>query len=325
MAETDLPFLSIVVAGRNDGYGGNFNARYARALRFNHDRLVEYDISHEIVLVEWNPVPDEPLLTELLAAEFPEPAKPVTVSYVVDRRYHDALTLNPHLSFLDYVAKNVGIRRASGRFILATNLDDLLGRHVLEVFADKRLEQRTVYRAARVDIELGIDPGHIDWAFVEDERNYARRPVLKPPLYAGATGDFVLLDRASMHAVRGFNEVYRLARAGVDYNFLVKAYANGLAIVDIGGPVYHPNHVGSFRLSKRLHGDRPAVSHHGDHRWHSRDVIYHNPDAWGLRDAPVHSTGNRIFQLDFDWSAVPSLVDLRGVVLPGARGGRPRP
>ena len=141
------PFLSIVVAGRNDAYGGDFKARYVDALRFNHEHLVAHDIPHELVLVEWNPVPNKPLLAELLASEFTESTMPVTVSYVVDRRYHDALTLNPYLTFLDYVAKNVGIRRASGSFILATNLDVLLGRHVLEALASKQLEQRTVYRA----------------------------------------------------------------------------------------------------------------------------------------------------------------------------------
>ena len=90
----------------------------------------------------------------------------------------------------------------------------------------------------------------------------------------------MLLDRASIHAVRGFNEVYRLARAGVDFNFLVKAHASGLDIADIGGPVYHSDHVGSFRLSKGL--DDQARSHFGDIHWPSKDVVYHNPDAWGL-------------------------------------------
>ena len=125
---------------------------------------MEHNISYEIVFVEWNPVPGEPLLADLLVAELPEPALAATVSYVVDQRYHDAFTLNPHIKFLDYVAKNVGIRRASGSFILATNLDDILGRHVIEVIANKQLEQRTVYRAARVDIKLGADPIFVDEA-----------------------------------------------------------------------------------------------------------------------------------------------------------------
>ena len=93
-------FLSIVVTGRNDAYGRDFKARFFRTLRFNHDRLAEHDVSYEVVFVEWNPVPHRPLLAELLAAELTEPAKTVTASYVVDRRYHDALTLNPRLPFL---------------------------------------------------------------------------------------------------------------------------------------------------------------------------------------------------------------------------------
>ncbi len=128
------------MAGRNDGYGGDFTTRYARALRFNHERLAEVGIAHEIVLVEWNPVPDEPRLAELLAQTLPETARNVTRYYVVDHRYHDALTQNPRLGFLDYVAKNVGIRRATGSFVLATNPDVLVGLHVFDVIGRGQLE-----------------------------------------------------------------------------------------------------------------------------------------------------------------------------------------
>ena len=179
----DPPFLSIVLTGRNDGWhGGDFNARFLRTLGVNHDRLVEREIAHEVVLVELNPIPGRPSLAELVATEHPELAGDVVVSYVVDRRYHDALTLNPNLQSLQFIAKNVCIRRAPGDFVLSTNADVLLGRHVIEVLAGSQQEQRTVYRAARVDIKLGADPSHIDWAFLEDERHYARRPVLRPPL-----------------------------------------------------------------------------------------------------------------------------------------------
>ena len=42
-------------SGRNDGWhGGDFNERFLRTLAFNHDRLTEREIPHEIVLVEYN-------------------------------------------------------------------------------------------------------------------------------------------------------------------------------------------------------------------------------------------------------------------------------
>ena len=44
------PFLSIVVTGRNDGYGGDFNGRFLRTLAFNHDRLREHGVEHEFVI-----------------------------------------------------------------------------------------------------------------------------------------------------------------------------------------------------------------------------------------------------------------------------------
>ena len=60
------PTLSIVVTGRNDGYGGDFNSRFIRTLAFNHERLQERNVDHEIVLVEWAPPADRPRLADIV-------------------------------------------------------------------------------------------------------------------------------------------------------------------------------------------------------------------------------------------------------------------
>jgi hypothetical protein len=52
-------------------------------------------------------------------------------------------------------------------------------------------------------------------------------------------------------------------------------------------------------------------------------VVYDNPDNWGVADAPVRRVRERVHALDFDWKAVPPLADLRRVLLPAARVGRP--
>ena len=62
----------------------------------------------------------------------------------------------------------------------------------------------------------------------------------------------------------------------------------------------------------------------GDRRWHSSGVSYVNASAWGLAAAPARPANEHTY-LEFDWSAVPALVDLRGVVLPVARVGQPTP
>ena len=313
-----IPELSIVVTGRNDGHGGDFNARFLRTLAFNHDRLTESGIGYELVLVEWAPPGDRPPLSAVIREALPRVA-PVVANYLVDPRYHDACSLNPRLTYMEFLAKNVGIRRARGRAVLCTNADIYLGRGVVDALTRTAIEPRTVYRARRVDVKLGADESHVHWDLLEDVRNQTANKPIQPPLYSGGSGDFLLLERDSFHALRGFNEIYRLARIGTDLNFLVKAYSSGFHIVDIGGEVYHTSHVGSFRLTRNVTPD--AIDASWGPEWPARRVIYENPETWGLRDAPGRQLDDGAVWLDFSWHAVPPLVDLRRLVLPVARVG----
>lgn len=312
------PALSIVVTGRNDGHGGDFNGRFLRTLAFNHDRLTESGVTYELVLVEWAPPADRPRLSDVVREGLPRVAAVVT-SYLVDPRYHDACSLNPRLTYMEFLAKNVGIRRARGRAVLCTNADIYFGRGVVDALASTAIDPRTVYRATRVDVKLGADESHVHWDLLEDTRNQTANKPIQPPLYSGGSGDFLLLERDSFCALRGFNEIYRLARIGTDLNFLVKAYSSGFRIVDIGGAVYHTSHVGSFRLTRNVAPDEIDAS--WGTQWPARRVIYENPDVWGLRDAPERRLDDRAVWLDFSWDAVPPLVDLRRLVLPVARPG----
>jgi hypothetical protein len=316
------PALTIVLTGRNDGYGGgDFTARFFRTLRFNHDHLREAGVSHEIVLVEWAPPSDRPHLIDLLAEALPDVAAHAVRSYLVDPSYHEACTLNPRLAYLEYMAKNVGIRRARGAMVLATNTDIYLGRGIVMAMAGGTLGAGALYRAPRVDVKLGTDESRVDWSMLEDERNQHPPRGYRPPLYSGATGDFVLLDRDSFQALRGFNEVYRLARVGIDVNFLVKAYASGYPIRDVGAPVYHTNHAGSYQMAKGAASEDAAAASWGS-AWPSRTIVYENPEGWGLGAAPERVMRESVTWLDFDWRAVPPLVDLRRIVLPAARSGQ---
>jgi hypothetical protein len=184
------------------------------------------------------------------------------------------------------------------------------------------LEPDVLYRAPRHDLKLAADHARIDWDVLEDTRNLAGPAhLLKPPYMGSATGDFVLLDREAFHVIRGFNEVYRVARIGIDRNVLVKALSAGLTIADIGGPVYHMNHTGSYRLQPDAYAGRENEAPWGDRRWHSGGVSYINPETWGLAEAPVRQRANRCWHLEFSWNAIPPMVDLRRVVLPVARTG----
>jgi hypothetical protein len=329
------PALSIVLTGRNDDYGVDFKTRFFRTLRFNAAQLASRGIVHEFVFVEWAPPPQRPRLIDLVFKAVPEIDPSTCRWYVVDARYHEALSLNPRLEYHEFIAKNVGLRRARGRFVLTTNCDVFLGRAVLDVFARGALEPRIVYRAPRYDLketvgERGlketVGQQRVEWTDLEDPQSLASPPRrLKPPYMPGGTGDFLLLDRESFHQLRGFNEIYRAARFGIDRNFVVKAISSGLSIVDIGGPVYHVNHVGSYHLTANAYVGREGEAPWGNRGWHARGVSYVNPPTWGLERAPSQPVAPGHWHLDFSWDAVPPLVDLKGVVLPAARVGGPYP
>jgi hypothetical protein len=318
--DADPPYLSIVLTGRNDNFGGDFTERFIRALRFNHEQLAAAGVSHEFVLVEWSPLPGKPYLASVVEDACQGMVPTHLVSFVVDPAYHDAFSMNPRLAFQEFIAKNVGVRRSRGRFILTTNTDIYLGRAVVARLAAGDLEARRLYRAVRVDLRNGLHLADgFGWDVLEDPRNIEVVNEIRPPCYTNASGDFLLLDRDTYHDLRGFNEVYRVAKIHIDGNFCVKAHSAGVRVVDIGAPVYHVGQ-GTLYAQHPRFVERPDLAPWGDIRWRS-NVVYENPPSWGLGGAPQRSATAGVQYLDFTWSVVPPLLDLDRVLLPAARLG----
>ena len=301
-------FLSVVLTGRNDDHGSHFSRRFIKALRFNDGHLLEHGIDHEFVFVEWAPSAGRRWLVDLVASEFPEVLSRCRW-WLVDPRYEAACALNRDLSYPEFLAKNVGIRRAAGQFVLSSNCDACFGREVLNRCARQLLTPGILYRAIRHDLKLGLDLQDLDWSLLEDSRNHASRSgTLRPPFFQGGTGDFVMLDRETFHRLRGFNEIYRLARVGIDRNMLLHAYRNNVPIEDIGGAVYHINHIGSFRAARTMYEGIEKSAPYGDGRWGAGVITYDNPPTWGLGEAPAHAIRPGVSWIDFDWRAVPPLA-----------------
>src|SRR4026208_2540087 len=98
MSQRIAPYLSIVLTGRNDNFGGDFNQRLFSALAYNHRLLTEAGVEYELVFVEWRPVTNRMLLSDLIREQLLEVA-PHLIAYEVDERYHDAFSQNPRLQF----------------------------------------------------------------------------------------------------------------------------------------------------------------------------------------------------------------------------------
>jgi hypothetical protein len=280
------PLLSIVLVGRNDEFGGDFNGRMFAAAEFNHRNLEAAGIPHEYILVEWNPIPQKPYLAELVGRQCPWWRR----RYVVDPQWHRRLSVNPKLVFMEFFAKNVGIRRARGQFTLTTNTDIWLSREVLRALP--RLQQGTLYRTIRVDLKREVGYDGMTHEILEHPESFLRSNVLTRDYYSNASGDFLLLDGETLRRLRGFNEVFRQAKIHKDSNFCVHARHRGVP-VDVIGQVYHLDHESSWNNVMHLYFANGAESHVGPPDWDwERD--YENLPDWGLRDATERVIGDGI-------------------------------
>ncbi len=108
-----------------------------------------FQVPIELVIVDWNPPAEKPLLADAIdwpGTDWVE-SRVVEVPAELHRRYKHA----DSLPLYQMIAKNVGIRRSRGEFVLATNIDLLFSDELFEFLAARRLETGKMYRVDRWD------------------------------------------------------------------------------------------------------------------------------------------------------------------------------
>ena len=171
----EYPYLSVVVASRNDNHGGDILKRMRLFVGGLLEQTRRYRFPIELVFVEWNPPENTPRMHEVL----PRPGvndylslRYITVPGSIHQRYRHAR----EIPLFQMIAKNVGIRRARGAFILCANVDLLFSDSLFRILAEKSYREDTFYRANRCDVPDCIDltsslPEQLAWC----ERNIIRR------------------------------------------------------------------------------------------------------------------------------------------------------
>lgn len=146
------PYLSIVAASRNDGHGGDLLTRTHLFIDGLADQCRRFGLRAELIIVDWNPPPDRPPLNEALKpAERTDSALPMRI-ITVPQTLHRRFAHSDKLQFFQMIAKNVGIRRAQGEFVLATNVDDLFSDELMSHLATETLSAGRFYRVDRFDV-----------------------------------------------------------------------------------------------------------------------------------------------------------------------------
>jgi hypothetical protein len=239
--------LTMVVTGRNDDYGGDFLARLLESHSINLDNYPDA----EMVFVEWNPPVEKPLLAHTLKRVW---GKRVN-SYVVSSHFS---YMGGNRGFAEYIAKNVGIRRAAGPFILSTNAEIILNPSIDLT----KLRDAVCYRAVRVNIprvyKQIVFPIPDDMVLGKSE-----------PIPNDHSGDFILMHKNLWETAGGFNENYLHLHTWKDDMLTLK-------MMNLGYPIEWLGEVAHW-----MHSD--LIVHSGDSAAFSENKA--NTKYWGLREA----------------------------------------
>jgi hypothetical protein len=151
MSSVAGPYLSVVVTTRNDDHGGDPLKRLQAFVNTFDAQCRRTGLDAEVVVVEWNPPADRPRLYDLVRV--PSSCAFVLRFIEVPSSLHARLQHADVLPLFQMIAKNVGIRRARGRFILSTNIDIIFSNELVERLASGTLVQGRHYRVDRHDIQ----------------------------------------------------------------------------------------------------------------------------------------------------------------------------
>jgi hypothetical protein len=196
------PYVSFVITGRNDGHEGDFLHRMQHCVDSILKLSERVGLAAELVAVDWNPPVDRPSLKE--AVDLIDDRENTSVVFVeVPPEVHDSLDNPGEMEFFQFLAKNVGIRNATGEYIVSTNADLIFSEELLRFFVETDLESELCYRLNRYDLgqrvpsDLSIDP----------VLDFCRENVVKV-----ATRDGNVEDKAAKERLKqGAREIYQVA------------------------------------------------------------------------------------------------------------------
>lgn len=283
--------LSAVVVTRNDNYGGNLNDRAVFCL----NSLI--DTFDEVILIDWNS-DKGPLLWDINdKVESKGKLKHIVINPEVAKHLTN---FDPHAQVCNEVlGRNIGIRRATGDYIVSTNIDVIAPRREdLEKAIIEEFDKNTFYTISR---------RHTDWETIEEfcggTREYGRWREIREHLIQNSEertteesvvngddysiinccGDFQLAHRDIWHSIKGFEEdlIYVLYS---DTNVQKKAVMHGYDLKAVYSPalfhIYHGKGGGGFLdgINRKVNDMNRAIVN-------QKETL--NRDDWGFSNIDI--------------------------------------
>ncbi len=144
------PYISVIFANRNDGYGGDQLKRFDSFVRYYSHFDKKYPCIFEFVICDWNPPSNMPPLES--AIDWTRLGNVVFTS--VSQKLHEKFAEGVQRPIFDYVARNVAIRRATAPWVMIVNQDIFPTPGIFDFIGKKRLNSKYFYRADRVDFDF---------------------------------------------------------------------------------------------------------------------------------------------------------------------------
>jgi len=272
------PYLSIVIVGRHDNFSGGFEDR-SQVFFDNIGKAKEkYPLANfEIIYVDYaTEASNTPMSTVL---DIPESLRGYVKFIIVPPKVHSNLKkkMNSSMGFFEYIAKNIGIRRSKGEYILATNPDDIISPFFFSFIEREEFNPFTLYQSIRWDtrdntfvnatLDDLINATNEPWKLKEfDVKQRCHIDSLRFSIMDSVTkfnehsvpcaaGDFLLLSKKMWEIVGGFNEYP--ANPNVDAVFLsrIMKLINGYPRYILSSIVLHQKHA-------KKNVFRPAINNH---------------------------------------------------------------
>lgn len=323
------PKVSLVFAVHDPEYGGGLLSRTQKHI----DALIELanrsDLHAEIVIVEWNPRQDRAPFRESL--RWPDDLGSVCLRFFeVPAEIHHRLPNADRIPIFEYIAKNAGLRRSRGRFLLATNPDLFFSPALVRWLARASLSRGTFYRVDRRDLSEDIPT---DWSLARQLRFCGRhvaqvhaffgsygpgdadggqslrteydRGAHNDGIHRNAAGDFFLMEQRWWHRLRGYPELYTHAHIDAILGWVASSAGLVQEILPSRCRLYHQPH------HRASHAGFPQT----DWRpWYDRyrEALRQDPSRTGLPmvvNAPDWGLANEVLR---EWRATPRLVQVAG-------------
>jgi hypothetical protein len=220
---------------------------FVDGLAWNSDRR---GTSVELVLVEWNPPEDRTPLIDAL--RWPPSSSMLSVRVLtVPPSEHNRLVPEGSIPMMQMIAKNVGIRRALGENVLATNIDILLAPELFDL-ATTKIGDGTVWRADRNDVEF---PFSDEVVTIEEALSFCRS---HPIRFERRDGIYYPGYGRTLPIYQSFSDflAWRITRLPASLRRLVIHPAGGDEPTTPRPPAHWPGHSGTPRSLFRYSADR---------------------------------------------------------------------